>query len=207
MKTGLAALVVQIGIIAGAHAGGAAVLHLPIEGVTAKNFDQCAELLREKFAPALLDWKGVDVKLIKDEGHNLVQLRPERGHLSLGEVEKALVGSPFSIKRDQLEYLSSIRLRIGKTADPEKLANALVTLDGKKLHTRIREDRDGSFLITLRDPRVDRGKSIPLFTHQRLTSYLSKNKVKLISISWGNSFHRGAPFGARLSAAAAVARK
>jgi hypothetical protein len=200
MKASLAALALQFGVVGIVHAGGASVLHLPIEGVTATNSDQCTELLQEKFAPVLLAWKDEAVKIVKDGSTNMVQLRPERGPISLGDVEKALKGSPFSINRDQLEYFSMLRLRIGKIESHEKHVEALATLDGKTLQKRSVENEDGSVWITLRDPI--RNKAITLaekrkqviITHERLTEYCSENDIKLIEISWGN-IHRRMPSG------------
>lgn len=214
MKAGLVALAFQLGVVASSHAGGGSVLQLPIEGVTAENSNQCANLFEEKFAPALTrPWNNVHVKMFKEGSTNLIQLRPERGQISLSDVEKALKGSPFTIKREQLEYISLVRLRIGKIADHEKLTKALATLDGKKLQTHTVEDKDGSLWITLRDPT--RNTAIPLIekrkrtliTHQRLTRYLSENKINLLAISWGHhrldhsEVWRGVSFGARPAAA------
>ncbi|MFT5467824.1 MAG: hypothetical protein ACI8UO_002931 [Verrucomicrobiales bacterium] len=187
LKTILAAFALQLGIFAGANAGGPAILHLPIEGVTSENSDQCAKLFEEKFASVITLWKGGDIKMIKDGSTNLIQVRPENGQISLSDVEKALEGSPFSIKREQLEFISVVQLRIEKIEEPEKLVRALETLDGKKLQGYAHKETDGILLITLMDPRLnippDERGVMPLITHQRLTSYLSENGVKLISIS------------------------
>lgn len=192
MKASLAALALQFGVVGFVHAGGASVLHLPIEGVTATNSDECTKLLQEKFAPVLLVWKDAAVKTIKDGSTNMVQLRPERGSISLGDVEKALKGSPFAINRDQLEYFSLLRLRIGKIESHEKHVEALATLDGKKLQKHSVENEDGSVWITLRDPIRNKAVTLAekrkqvLVTHERLTEYCSENEIKLIEISWGN---------------------
>lgn len=206
LKTGLVAFALQFGIITGAHAGGAPLLQLPIEGLTAENSNECIKLFKEKLGYALPSYSLPnirDVRVIKDGSTNLVQLqlqlRPGHEQVSLSDVEKALEGSPFTIKREQLEYVGNLRLRIGKIADHEKFVSALATLDGKKLRTRAVEDTDGSLLITLSGPTDDleKGTSTPLITHQRLTGYLSENKVQLIAISWWRNWHLGAPFGAR----------
>lgn len=129
------------------------------------------------------------------------------------EIEKALEGSPFSVNRDRLEYFSLISLHLGKMENPEKHVRGIVALDGKKMHTRICENEDGTIRVTFRDTlrnaavpvSVSRERS--LFTHQGVTKYLSENKIKLIAISWGHdslSFSkdwRGEPFGARMVSA------
>lgn len=224
MKASLAAFALQLGVIASVHAGGASVLQLPIEGVTTENSDQCAKLFEEEFAPVLINWKNGDVKIIKNGASNLVVLRPERGQISLSDVEKALEGSPFTIERERLEYFSLVRVCIGKIADHEKYVRALATLDGKKLQTHVVENADGSLWVTLRDPT--RNTTIPLvekrkralITHGRLTSFLSENKISLVAISWGHhrldysesysetygksysEVWRGESYGARLAA-------
>lgn len=209
MKTALVAFALQLGVIASTQAGGPAILQLPIEGLTAKNSDQCVKLFETKFASVLSSWDNGDVKMIKVGSTHFVQLRPELGHISLSDVEKALKGSPFSINREQLMYISVIQLRIGKIENHKKLVHALATLDGKKLTGYSRKHEDGTITITLFSPELNKaheeaGLVHPLFSHKRLTGYLSKNKVKLISISWGNNHHRGAPFGARLATTAVV---
>ena len=225
MKVGLAAFALHLGVIADAHAGGGSLLHLPIEGVTTENRAQCAKLFEKKFGTVLINWKNGDVKMIKDGSTDMVVLRPDRGQISLGDVERALKGSPFNIKREQLEYFSLLRLRIGKVADYEKHVKALATLDGKKLQRHSVENEDGSLWITLREstrntaiPRVEKRKQT-LVTHQRLTKYLSKNKINLIEISWGNhprlephgnsyaEVWRGDSFGARPAATAVEGKK
>jgi hypothetical protein len=217
MKLALVAFALHLGLVANIHAGGGSLLHLPIEGVTKGNRDQCAKLFEQKFGPVLINWRNGDVKMLKDGSINLVELRPERGQISLGDVEKVLKGSPFSIKREQLEYFSLVRLRIGRIADREKHVESLATLDGKKFQTHSVENADGSLWITLRDPV--RNTAIPLVekrtqtlvTHRRLTNYLSKHKINLIEISWGHNrrldtgkFYReawrGDHFGARPAA-------
>ena len=225
LKIGLVAFAMHLGVIASVSAGGASLLQLPIEGVTPENSDQCAKLFGERFRPVLIDWKDGDVKMIKQGATIMVQLRPDRGQVSLGDVEKALKGSPFSIKRDQLEYFSLLRLRIGKVGDPEKHIMALATLDGKKLQTHSVENEDGSRWITLREPsrnlkysRYEERRQA-LIAHRRLTRYLSENKIELLEISWGNhpllephgesyaEVWRGESFGAQLVATAAEAGK
>ena len=198
LKLGLLVLALQLSVIGCVLAGGPAILHLPLEGVTAENSDQCTKLFEKKFGNILTNWKSGDVKMIKDGNTNLVQLRPERGEISLSEVEHALKGSPFSIKREQLEFISVMQIRIENIADYEKVIRPLETLDGKKLQSHTVKGEDGNLFITLSGPNLKNGKSIPLITHQRLSNYLTKHKIKLISISWGNGHHRGAPFGARL---------
>ncbi|MGI9243888.1 MAG: hypothetical protein ACR2RV_24035 [Verrucomicrobiales bacterium] len=209
MKASLVAFALQLAIVASAHAGGPAILQLPIEGVTEENSHQCAKLFEEKFRPVLTSWNKpvaggyLGARMIKNGATNLIVLRPERGEISLSEIDKALKGSPFTVKREQLEYIRLMQLRIGKIKDHEKLVKALATLDGKKLLTDTVEDTDGSLFITLSVPHPERGKSDPLITHQRLSRFLSKNKINLIEISWGQNLHRGnCPFGARLAAVA-----
>ncbi len=48
LEADIATLALQPGIIGGAHAGGPAILPLPIEGVTAENGHQSAKLFEEK---------------------------------------------------------------------------------------------------------------------------------------------------------------
>ena len=216
VMAGLAVVALQLGVVASAHAGGGSILRLPIEGVTEENSDRCINLFKEQFAPVLINWNDGDVKMIKVGSTNLVELRPERGRISLSDVEKALKDSPFTIDRAQLEYVSLVRLRIGKVGDSQRHIDALANLDGKKLLTEIVEDSDGTLLFTLRDPL--RNAAVPLvekrkrtlITHQRLASYLSENKIELIAIDWGHhrlnhgKGWRGDYFGARLADAAAV---
>lgn len=219
MKVGLAVFALQLGIIANAHAGGASVLQLPIEGVTKENSDQCAKLFEKVFSSVLINWKNGNVKMIKEGSTNLVQLRPERGQISLSEIERALKGSPFSIKREQLVYVSLLRLHIGKVEDHEKHVDALANLDGKKLTTHFVVNADGSLWITLRDPTRNAAISVrekrekTLMTHRRLTRYLSENKIDLIAISWGRhrteqaEAWRGDFFGARLTGEVSIEGK
>jgi len=206
---GFVALVFQLGMIAKVFAGGASVLHLPIDGITEENKEQCVKIMAEKFAPVLTNWRNGLVEVFKDDSTYFIQLRPERGQLTLSEIEKALDGSPFSIKRDHLEYFSLIRLHLGKMEDREKHVKALSSVDGKKIHSHTIENPDGTVLVILRDTL--RNKAVPvsvhrsrsLMTHKRLTDYLSKNKIDLLAISWGDHSRnhskgwRGDSFGAR----------
>ena len=203
MKAALMALA----LTTAAYAGGPALLQLPVEGVTPKNSAQCEKLLEEKLGPVLANWKngagGDDVKMLVKDSLNLIQLRPGRDQLSLGDVEKALKGSPFSIKRDQLQYVGVVQLQIGEMKDHKKFVSKLAALDGKNLVTMTEKSKGGGLLITLRDPKYGIGVVI---SHQRLTSFLTENKVKLNSISWCGRFHCGAPFGARPSTAKVVSK-
>jgi len=206
IKAGLVALALQLGIVACVYGGGPGRLRLPVEGLTAKNSKQCIKLVEEKLNDFLAKGSGTTsgrghVHFVKDGSANLIQLSFVRGKVSLSEIEKALEGSSFSINRDKLEFVGVVQLRIEKIASHEKLISALANLDDQKLRFQTEKDKDGSLLITLRDQKL---AGDPLLTHQRLTSYLSENKVKLISISWGAT-HCSAPFGARPDAAA-VAR-
>jgi hypothetical protein len=206
-KAGLGALALQLGIVAGLDAGGPGRLQLPLAGVTAKNGNQCIKLFEEKLGDFLTRANGTSpgrghVVMVKKGSTNLIQISFARGQISLSEVEKALEGSPFSINREEFEHVGLVQLRIGKIANHEKLIGALADVDGKKLRSQVVKDKDGSLLITLRDRKL---MGSPLFTHQRLTSFLSKSKINLIEISWGAT-HCSAPFGAR-PVAAAVAQK
>jgi hypothetical protein len=191
MKASLVAFALQLAIVASAHAGGPTILQLPIEGVTEENSHQCAKLFEEKFGPVLINWKNGDVRIIKDGSTNLVALRPDRGQISLAEVEKVIEGSPFSIRREQLEYFSLVRLRIGKVPNHEKHIKGLASLDGKKLQAQYVENKDGSLWITLRDTARNTAISFPekrkrsLVSHKRLMKHLSENKIELLEISWG----------------------
>lgn len=191
IKASVVALALQFTAVASVHAGGATLLHLPIAGVTAENRDRCAELFAEKFRPVLIDWKNGDVKMTKEGSSDVVVLRPDRGQISLSDVESALEGSPFTIERERLEYFGLLRICIKETADYEKHTDALATLDGKKLQTHVVETADGEVWITLRDttrntmlpPAEKRKRSI--ITHARLTEYLSENELSLVAILWG----------------------
>lgn len=166
-----------------------------------------------------------------DGPHYLVELRPDRGTISLGEIEQALKGSPFSIKREKLEYFSLIRMRVRKIENYQKHLKILTSLDGRNLQSSCDENTDGSLWITLRDS--GRNSAIPhnekwtrtLITHRRLTRYFTENKIELIEIRWGYQPHldnakarriksgtrpeiwRGDPFGARSSVHNSVAGK
>ena len=74
MAVGLAAFAFYLGVIADAHAGGASLLHLPIEGVTEENRAQCVKLFEQKFGEVLIDWKNGDVKMIKVDAEAWKQL-------------------------------------------------------------------------------------------------------------------------------------
>lgn len=188
---GLTTLGLHFGGTANVQAGGASLLQLPIEGITAENQAQCKQLFEKTFRPILINWKNGDAKIIKDGSTDMIVLRPDHGQISLSDVERALKGSPFSIKRDQLEYFSLLRLRIKKVVDYQTHVKALATLDGKKLQTHSVENKDGSIWITFRDvtrnsttPRAEKRKR-SLITHQRLTSYCTQNKINLLEVSWG----------------------
>ena len=193
--TTLKAALIALALSATAHAGGPALLQLPVEGVTPKNSAQCEKLLEEKLGPSLSNWnngaQGGDVQMLVKDSQNLIQLRPGRAPLSLADIETVLKGSPFSIKRDQLEFIGVMHVQVGKMNDHEKFAEQLAAIDGKNLMAYSEVTKDGNVMITL----TLHNKGV---THKRLTSYLTENKVDLIAISWSGRFHCRAPFGARL---------
>lgn len=124
IKTGLVALALQFGIVAGAHAGGPALLQLPLEGVTAKNSTQYTKLIEEKLGVVVSGWNNSasgNREKVKDGSTNVIQFQLGRKDALLSDVEKVLEGSPFTIKREELEYFGVVQLRIGKIADHEKL--------------------------------------------------------------------------------------
>lgn len=205
-KATISALV-ALALTAVANAGGPALLQLPVEGVTSKNSDQCEKLLEEKLGPVLSNWnnpaRGGDVRMIVEKPTNLVQLRPGRSQLSLGEIEKALKGSPFSINREQLVYVGVVQFEIGKMEDHEKLVSKLGELDGVKMGVSAEKNKDGTILITLSDPQHRAGVIV---THKRLAGFLAENNLELNAVSWSGRFHCRAPFGARTKASKVAGR-
>ena len=214
MKVGLMVLAVQLGFAASVYAGGGSLLRLPINGITENNKEQCKQLFEKKFPEVLIDSRYSSVRMIKDGSGYMVQLRPERGRVTLKEIENALKDSPFSIKRDHLVYYSLARFQLGEIENAEKHVKAIAKLSEKNLQTNHWKDENGKVWMTFRDPSRNSGRSFSeyekklLFSHKSLTKYLADNKIDLLAVSWG--YHhgdqsktyteawRGEPFGARL---------
>lgn len=209
LQAGLLALGIQIASITSSLAGGAALLELPINGVTPENSKQCVKLFEDQLGDVLSGWTNTssrDVSLIEHGTYTSIRMRLGRGHISLTKVEEILEGSPFSLKREQLEFVGVIRLRLEKVDDPEKFAAAIAKIDGKNLRHQSATTEDGQVIVTLSERNND---DTPLFTHQRLRNFLDAQGAKLVAIDWGISpekswtdreniyFHCRKPYGAR----------
>lgn len=129
-----------------ARAGGPPLLCLPVAGATAENADACAQ----RVAAAL--GKGVDrAGLRQNDGQWYLTFHFNRESVRLAEIDAALAGSPFSIRRDQLRLFGDVILEIKV---PQNSADKLLSALASMKHVSVSESkRDGdTLLVTLKLP-------------------------------------------------------
>jgi hypothetical protein len=114
-----------------ALAGGPPMLCLPIDGITAVNVDAFTTLLATRLDSKLFPQEGkfrrLEVREFSDQWYVTFYFRED---VTLGEVERALKGSSFSIPRDRLRFFGHVVLEIdaGTTA-PKDLAAAMDAIE------------------------------------------------------------------------------
>ena len=204
---GLAAALMAVTPLA--QAGGLAPLQVGIEGLTKDNRAQCEKLLRTAFADQLVGGgkNHYDVTFAHLDTTPVARLQIDQKPLSLAALEKALKDSPFSIKRNSLQFQGVVRLHVSGTRDRKALSEALRKEGDASVHV-IAGDNDLTTVL------VSGTSDAPLFTYQRLTAVLEGQGAKLDAVTWGRAkdarepdlWHCRKPFGARHASPATAAR-
>lgn len=211
LKAGFLILGLHLTLASSAHAGGPALLDLPITGLNAKNGPQLVEQLSTRLEDKLGPHGQVSLAAAGRDG--LVRIRLGWNRIvTLDDVDRALQGTEFRIDRNQLQFFGVVRLEVKGIKDLAALETALAPeADQKNLLTR--PLKEGTTAITITDPRRDPGN---LFTHRDLIRIVKEHGGQLTSINWGNtdaegvterenvSFHCRQPYGARLLSSATL---
>jgi hypothetical protein len=107
-------------------AGGPPWLCLPIDGITLDNVGECTDMLTKKLEDRIWPYAGQQPGLQIVSHANQWYLTFYMGKdVALGDVEKALAGSRFSIPRDKLRLFGHVILEIdsGRSAAQRLLAD------------------------------------------------------------------------------------
>ena len=129
-----------------AKAGGPPMMCLPIDGASSATADACAQL-----AISRLDGKVTHASLRKNDGQWYLTFNFNRDNIRLAEIDAALAGSPYSIRRDKLRIFGDVILEIDlRRGSADKL---LADLKAVQHVSIVDSNREGDkLLVTLKLP-------------------------------------------------------
>ena len=166
-----------------AHAGGPALLRLPVDGITEENQAACIALLEEKLKDQLM--RTGDHVTIQDGGNVQFQLGVD-SPISLNTVRESLAGSDFKIPTHRLILTGTVRLEVGGAEDPQGIADALRPDKSTIIEVKEFDDGTATILIGERSRHTEQRRARPLRALRDVERIVAKHDAKLLDVRWGS---------------------